>query len=104
MKGIITHLAFPKNIEEAVRFYVGLFPGPRVTGETRFGPGEHGTEGEIRTVRFELMGRMFLAVDGGADFAFSEGISLLVQCDAQNEIDRLWDALSEGGHPAECGW
>lgn len=104
MKDVVTHLAFPTRVEEAVRFYTDLLPGSRITGVTRFGPGEPGPEGEVRTMRFELLGRTYLAVNGGADFAFSEGISLLVQCDTQEEIDRLWDALGEGGRPAECGW
>ncbi|MPZ99758.1 MAG: VOC family protein [Dehalococcoidia bacterium] len=104
MKEIITHLAFPAGIEEAVHFYTGLFPDSRITGETRFGPSEPGPEGEVRTLRFELLGRKYLAVNGGADFQFAEGTSLLVQCDTQEEIDRLWDALGEGGQPADCGW
>ncbi len=104
MKDIVTHLAFPARIEEAVRFYTGLFPDSGITGETRFGPGEPGPAGEVRTLRFDLLGRKHLAVNGGSDFHFAEGTSLLVQCDTQEEIDRLWEALSEGGRPAECGW
>lgn len=104
MRDIVTHLAFKDRAEEAVGFYVSLFPDARVTGTTHFGANEPGPEGSVRTIRFELLGREFHAVNGGPEFAFADGTSVLVRCDTQDEIDRLWAALSDGGRAQECGW
>jgi predicted 3-demethylubiquinone-9 3-methyltransferase (glyoxalase superfamily) len=53
---------------------------------------------------FELEGQEFIALNGGPSFTFAEGISLLVNCDTQDEIDALWEKLSEGGEQQPCGW
>ncbi|MQA11728.1 MAG: VOC family protein [Pseudonocardiaceae bacterium] len=104
MKEIITHLAFKEEAEEAVRFYTSVIPDSRVTGTTYFRAGEPGKEGAVRTIRFELLGQEFLAVNGGPEFSFAEGTSLYVRCDTQREIDELWEQLSEGGQKQVCGW
>lgn len=104
MRDIVTHLAFKDGAETAVDFYTSLFPDSKVTGVTYFRADEPGPEGGVRTIRFELLGRKFLAVNGGPEFGFADGASLLVRCDTQAEIDRLWERLSEGGRPQECGW
>ncbi len=56
------------------------------------------------TVEFELDGKPFVALNGGPDFAFSEAISFQIDCDDQDEVDRYWEALSEGGEEGPCGW
>jgi predicted 3-demethylubiquinone-9 3-methyltransferase (glyoxalase superfamily) len=56
------------------------------------------------TVAFELAGQEFLALNGGPQFPFTEAISLLVNCETQEEVDRLWEKLGEGGEPGQCGW
>lgn len=104
MREIITHLAFEDSAQEAVRFYTSVIPNSRITGITHFRAGEPGPEGAVRTIRFEMLGQKFLAVNGGPEFSFTEGTSLLVQCDTQAEIDELWRRLGEGGRPQECGW
>ncbi|GAB3247914.1 VOC family protein [Arthrobacter pigmenti] len=104
MKEIVTHLAFKEAAEKAVQFYTSIFPDARITGITHFRAGEPGPEGTVRTVRFEMLGQKFLAVNGGPEFSFTEGISLLVRCDTQDEIDRLWKRLGDGGQPQVCGW
>ncbi len=104
MRDIVTHLAFADRAEEAVRFYTDLIPDSRITGVTHFGPDEPGPAGTVRTIRFEMLGQKFLAVNGGEHFTFTDGVSLLVRCDTQQEIDRLWDALAAGGSTSVCGW
>jgi predicted 3-demethylubiquinone-9 3-methyltransferase (glyoxalase superfamily) len=57
------------------------------------------------TASFELDGQPFMALNGGPSFSFSEGISLFVDCETHEEIDRLWDALTaDGGEESRCGW
>ena len=53
---------------------------------------------------FELAGQEFIALNGGPSFTFSQGISLFVDCETQQEVDELWEKLSEGGEKGPCGW
>lgn len=101
---IIPHLAFNNEAEEAVSFYLSIFKGSRILNTTYYGKGEHGPEGSVRTITFELLGEKFWAVNGGPDFEFSEGLSLYVSCDSQEELDDMWNKLTEGGEIQECGW
>lgn len=56
------------------------------------------------TVQFELDGQLFVALNGGPEFKFSEAISFSVNCEGQDEVDKYWDALSAGGEEGPCGW
>ncbi len=56
------------------------------------------------TMLFEIEGQRFLALNGGPHFSFTPAISLIVDCETQAEIDRLWERLGEGGKPGQCGW
>jgi predicted 3-demethylubiquinone-9 3-methyltransferase (glyoxalase superfamily) len=75
---------------------------------TRYG--EAGAEvsgrpkGSVMTVTFEIEGQEFVALNGGPHFTFSEAISLMVQCETQQEIDEMWETLSHGGKEGPCGW
>ena len=97
-------LWFKDNAEEAVNFYVSLLPNSRVVSVSRYGEAGPGRAGDVLMIGFELAGRSYLALNGGADFPFSEAVSLVVSCDTQAEIDRLWDRIGEGGNPQMCGW
>ena len=98
-------LCFNDQAEAAVNFYVSLFPDSSIIHVTHCGPGEFGgTEGSVRTILFELFGRQYLAVNGGPHFTFSEGISFMVNCETQAELDRYWLALTAGGREVQCGW
>lgn len=101
---IVTHLWFDANAEEAVNFYVSLFRDSRITHVLRYGKGDPGPEGSAMAVGFELEGQEFGAINGGPMFKLNEAMSLYVGCDTQEEIDRLWDALAEGGQIQQCGW
>ena len=98
MKGIATFLMFEKGAEEAVNYYMKLFPEAKMIHKN----GE-GTPGFM--AEFDLQGHRLMAYTGGSeDFKFSMGTSLLVRCDTQAEVDRLWDKLSEDGKQLDCGW
>lgn len=104
MQKITPHLCFDHQAEEAVNEYVSIFNNSRIINITRYaeGPGEYA--GTVRTIRFQLDGQELIAVNGGPSFQFSDGISLYVSCETQEEIDRLWERLSEGGTKEVCGW
>lgn len=97
-------LWFDTQGEEAATFYVGIFENSKVLRVMHYGSAGPRPEGMVMTVLFELDGHQFLALNGGPDFTFNEAISLQVNCDTQEEIDRLWAALSEGGEQGPCGW
>jgi predicted 3-demethylubiquinone-9 3-methyltransferase (glyoxalase superfamily) len=97
-------LWFDANAEEAVDFYVSLIPNSRVVSIARYTESGPGKPGSVLLIVFELDGRRYQALNGGADFPFSEAVSLSVACDSQAEIDRIWDRLAEGGTPQQCGW
>jgi predicted 3-demethylubiquinone-9 3-methyltransferase (glyoxalase superfamily) len=103
-KRITTFLTFNDQAEEAMNLYTSLFPNSRITSTRRYGPAGPGPEGSLMTGTFELDGQEFMALNGGPSFVFAQGISLFVECETQEEVDRLWDALSEGGQEQPCGW
>ncbi|MFD3652673.1 VOC family protein [Streptomyces sp. NPDC058620] len=105
MQKITTFLWFDTRAEEAANFYVSVFGGDsRVLDVTRYGPAGPGENGSVMTVSFRLADQEYTALNGGPQFPFTEAISLSVDCADQAEVDRLWDALSEGGETGQCGW
>ena len=102
---IVPNLWFDTEAEEAAAFYVSVFGGDsRVTRTTRYteaGPREAGT---VMTVEFVLDGQRFIAINGGPQFTFDEAVSFQIDCETQDEVDRFWDALTEGGEESRCGW
>lgn len=108
MPQITTFLTFNDQAEEAARFYTSIFPNSRITQVTHYpdlGPQFPFKAGTVMTVAFTLDGREFVALNGGPQFTFSQGISISVQCDSQAEVDRYWSALLEGGgKEVACGW
>jgi predicted 3-demethylubiquinone-9 3-methyltransferase (glyoxalase superfamily) len=101
---LVTCLWFDTEGEDAARFYTSLFPGSKLGEIARYGPSGPREEGTVMTVGFELMGQEFLALNGGPQYTFSEAISFQVLCDDQDEVDRYWETLSEGGEQGPCGW
>ena len=99
-------LTFVDRAEEAVKFYVSVFPNSRITNITRVEQdGGPIPRGKLLNATFELDGRELLAFDGGPSFSFTEGISLMVNCKTQEEVDRYWSTLTEeGGEEGPCGW
>jgi predicted 3-demethylubiquinone-9 3-methyltransferase (glyoxalase superfamily) len=104
MQKITPCLWFDTEGEEAATFYTSVFPNSRIVEVARYGSAGPRTEGTVMTVSFELDGQTFTALNGGPDFTFNEAISLEVSCEDQEEVDRLWSTLSEGGEEGPCGW
>jgi predicted 3-demethylubiquinone-9 3-methyltransferase (glyoxalase superfamily) len=103
-KAITPCLWFDTQGEDAARFYTAIFPNSRITDVARYGSAGPRTEGEVMTAAFELDGQPFVALNGGPEFTFNEAISFQVSCKDQDEVDRYWDALAEGGEEGPCGW
>lgn len=104
MPKIHTFLTYIDQAEAAAAHYVSVFPHSRITHISRYGEAGPGPAGSVMVVEFELDGQPFIALNGGPHFKFTDGISLLVDCETQEEIDYYWDRLSEGGEPGHCGW
>jgi len=104
MSEVTPFLWYDGNAEEAIRYYVSVIPDSQITGITHYGPGMPYPEGSVMTVAFTLAGRPFTALNGGPEYPFTEAISLAVSATDQAEVDRLWDALTDGGQPGPCGW
>lgn len=108
MQKITPFLWFDNQAEEAVNFYVSIFRNSRITDVARYGDDAAKVsgrpQGSVMTVAFELDGQPFVALNGGPVFTFSPAISFVVDCATQEEVDRLWDRLSAGGEPQQCGW
>lgn len=85
--------------EEAMTFYVSLFEDAKVIDVAHYGPGEPGPEGTVKVARFTLAGTEYMTIDSFVKhaFAFTPSVSIYVTCDTEEEIDRLYAALSEGG-------
>lgn len=97
-------LSFDTQAEEAANFYVSIFPNSAIETRTRYTDAGPRPKGSVMTVGFRLDGQQFTALNGGPEFNFNQGISFLVACDTQHEVDRYWEKLSHGGKTLECGW
>jgi predicted 3-demethylubiquinone-9 3-methyltransferase (glyoxalase superfamily) len=104
MTQVTPFLWYDGDAEEAIRYYVSVIPDSQVTGISHYGPGMPYPEGSVMTVSFTLAGRPYTALNGGPVYQFTEAISLAVSAAGQAEVDRLWDALTDGGKPGPCGW
>lgn len=99
-------LWFDGNAEEAADFYCTLLPDSRVDKIWR-SPADtpSGPEGMVLVVDFTVGGQQLQGLNGGPEFKFSEAVSLVIECEDQAEVDRLWDTLiADGGEPGPCGW
>ena len=104
MQKITTFLSFNDQAEEAVNFYVSIFKSSKIVSIARNGGEEPGANSTMLHTTFQLDGQEFMALNGGPYFTFAQGISLFVNCEAQAEVDELWEKLSEGGEQGRCGW
>lgn len=104
MQKITPHLWFDNQAEEAMNFYISIFKNSKVVNVARYGEAGPGPEGSVMTVTFQLDGQEFMALNAGPQFKFTEAISFLVNCQTQQEVDELWEKLSEGGEEGRCGW
>jgi predicted 3-demethylubiquinone-9 3-methyltransferase (glyoxalase superfamily) len=105
MEKLTTWLWFDTEAEEAAEFYTSVFPDSRITGVSRYGPAGPRPEGMVMTVAFELFGREFVGLNGGSNNKIEGyGVSFMVDCESQEEVDRYWGKLADGGQEIACGW
>jgi predicted 3-demethylubiquinone-9 3-methyltransferase (glyoxalase superfamily) len=103
-KKITTFLTYDGRAEEAMNLYTSVIPNSRITSTRYYGEAGPGEAGSLMTGTFELDGQEFMALNGGSSFTFGPGFSLFVSCETQDEVDQLWEKLSEGGEKGRCGW
>ncbi|MBA3349708.1 MAG: VOC family protein [Actinobacteria bacterium] len=104
MQKIIPNLWFDTEAEDAANFYTSIFKDSQIGRVMHYGEAGPRPAGMVMTVTFQLEGQEFTALNGGPDFKFNEAISLLVNCESQEEVDELWEQLSAGGEEGPCGW
>jgi predicted 3-demethylubiquinone-9 3-methyltransferase (glyoxalase superfamily) len=107
MQKITPMLWFDGNAEEAVHFYLSVFKDGKILTTTRYPEGSPGDNqrGTVMTIAFELKGQQFVALNAGPGFPFTNAVSLVVNCESQEEIDYFWETLAgDGGEHLECGW
>ncbi len=98
------NLWFDTESEEAAAFYVSVFPSSRIVNVTHYPDNAPREAGMVMTVEFELDGQRFVAINGGPQFQFDEAVSFEISCADQDEVDRYWELLSDGGEEGPCGW
>ena len=101
---ITPFLWFEDKAEEAAEFYVSVFKNSKIGSVSRYGEAGPGPKGTVMVVSFQLNGQEFTALNGGPQFKFTPAISFLVNCETQQEVDELWEKLSQGGRKDRCGW
>ena len=99
MTNITPFLWFKDSAEIAMEFYVSLFDDAKVLSVHRAGD-----DGPVFSVSFSIGAQTFTAINGGPHYTLTPATSWMITCESQEEIDRLWAALSEGGGPMQCGW
>jgi predicted 3-demethylubiquinone-9 3-methyltransferase (glyoxalase superfamily) len=105
MQKLTTWLWFDVEAEEAAEFYTSVFPDSRITDVSRYGEAGPRPAGTVMTVAFELMGREFVGLNGGPEHSIEGvGISFMVECESQDEVDAYWSRLAQGGEEIACGW
>ena len=97
---ITTFLWFNTQAEQAAKFYASVFSNSKIHSVDRFGP-----DGAVMSVKFELAGQQYVALNGNTKHQFNDSVSLMIACDDQKEVDLFWDKLMvDGGKPTKCGW
>jgi predicted 3-demethylubiquinone-9 3-methyltransferase (glyoxalase superfamily) len=104
MQKITPFLWFDGKAEDAMKFYLSIFKNSNILSVTRYGEEGPGPKGTVMTASFLIEGQEFVALNGGPQFTFSQAISFVVNCETQEEVDKFWEKLSEGGEKQQCGW
>jgi len=104
MQELTPFLWFDNQAEEAANHYTAIFDDGKITRVMHNGSAGPGEPGTVLTVDFELAGLKFIALNAGPHYKFNESVSFMIHCDTQDEVDRYWARLTEGGEPGPCGW
>ena len=99
-------LTFDNTAEEAAKFYTSIFNDSSLDGIAYYGEGAPAPKGSVMTASFTLFGIKYTALNAGSDpgFKFTNGVSFVVNCEDQDEVDYYWSKLTEGGQEVACGW
>jgi predicted 3-demethylubiquinone-9 3-methyltransferase (glyoxalase superfamily) len=102
---VTQHLWFEKDMDAALQLYVSLIPGSAVTWRSAV-PTDNpsGPAGSVKMAAFTLGDQRYMAIEAGPLDPFNHSFSIMVECEDQAQIDRLWDALKDGGSTEQCGW
>ena len=101
---ITPFLWFDGKAEEAMNFYTSIFKNSKIGRINRYGEAGPGPKGTVMSVTFQLEGQKFYALNGGPEFTFTPAVSFFVNCETQEEVDELWEKLSESGEKHGPGW
>jgi predicted 3-demethylubiquinone-9 3-methyltransferase (glyoxalase superfamily) len=104
MQKVTPFLWFDDQAEEAMNLYLSVFKNAKAGKISRYGEAGPGPKGKVMSATFQIEGQEFMALNGGPVFHFTPAISLFVNCEAQEEVDELWEKLSAGGEKSRCGW
>lgn len=104
MQKIMPCLWFDNNAEDAVEHYTTVFRNASVISQSRYGDTGPGAPGSLMTATLDLDGVRLMLLNGGPHFKFSPAISLVINCESQEEVDHYWENLLEGGKASQCGW
>ena len=105
MSKIVPFLWYSEKAEEAAAFYASIIPNSKVNSVTALNADSpSGPAGSVKVVDFTLNGQPFMAMTAGPLDDFNHAVSFMIECEDQEEIDRLWDALGKGGKIEQCGW
>jgi predicted 3-demethylubiquinone-9 3-methyltransferase (glyoxalase superfamily) len=99
MMKVTPFLMFEGNAEEAMNYYTSLIEGSKITSIVRYGANESGTEGSVMQAAFTLKDQEFMCIDSNVkhQFTFTPSFSIFLTCDSEEEIDRLYSSLTDGG-------
>ncbi len=102
---VTQHLWFEKDMEAAIGFYASLIPGSSVHWVTPImADTPSGPAGSVKSASFTLGDQRYMAIEAGPLDPFNHSFSIVVECETQGDLDRLWNALREGGSVEQCGW
>jgi len=108
MQKVSPFLWYDDKAEEAANLYVSIFKNSKITGITRYDENASKAAGRpvgtVMTVEFQLEGQEFVALNGGPHFKFTEAVSFVINCATQEEVDKFWEKLTQGGQESQCGW
>lgn len=104
MPAITPSLWFDDDLEEAMAFYIAIFPNSAIETIERYTDAGPGKPGEVVSATFTLDGQRFIGINGGPAFSFTEAVSFTIDCRDQAEVDHYWDRLVAGGEATQCGW
>ena len=105
MQKITPFLWFDGNAEDAMNFYVSVFPNSKILDVSRYTEAGPLPEGTVLVCRFQILGMEFMALNGGPEYQFNNAVSFMIDCETQEEVDRYWKALTaDGGKEIMCGW